>query len=96
MTRIVESIENYKSNSPLELLQRIKLILKITRIVLEKTKEEMQTNKGDAQNKFFTMIYAFTEKIQAKLITKSNEIIKNLHTLKTTRKEAEVSTTFSI
>jgi hypothetical protein len=96
MTRIVESIENSKSNS-IEVLKKIKLILKITRIVLEKSKECMLTYKLDAQNKFFTMIYVFTEKIQARLVNSSTEIIKTLHPPKPNIvDQSEESTTFSI
>jgi hypothetical protein len=58
-----------------DLLMKIKLFLKITRVVMEKAKEQVKESEG-LQNEFFQMILAFNEKIQAKLYNISNIIIQ--------------------
>lgn len=87
MTKILNSIEKVteadKQNElhhltdPVDLLTRIKLFLKITRIVVENANKELTECKGQ-QMQFFTMIKVFTEKIQSRLYSISNELIKNL------------------
>jgi hypothetical protein len=58
-----------------DLLMKIKLFLKITRVVMEKAKEQVKESEG-LQNEFFQMILAFNEKIQVKLYNISNIIIQ--------------------
>ncbi len=87
MTKILSSIERVtevnKENEihhlpdPVDLLTRIKLFLKITRLVVENANKEISESKGQ-QMQFFTMIKVLTEKIQSKLYSISNELIKSL------------------
>jgi hypothetical protein len=53
MTKIVDWIENDKDPS-CEVLTKIKLFLKISRLVVEKAKAQTETSKGKEQE-FFTM-----------------------------------------
>jgi hypothetical protein len=69
--------ELHHLTDPVDLLTRIKLFLKITRIVVENANKELSESKGQ-QMQFFTMIKVFTEKIQSRLYTISNELIKSL------------------
>lgn len=84
MAKLMSALENYETmnSSIMDLLTKIKIFLKITRLVVQNAKEEIQRASGKEQE-FFTMyirllinrILVFTEKIQAKLYSSSNKII---------------------
>jgi hypothetical protein len=84
MTKLLSSIETYQSCkiTEVELLTKIKLFLKITRVIIENAKIHSQNTKGKEQE-FFNMylifyirIHIFTEKVQSRLFNVSNVIIK--------------------
>ncbi len=87
MTKILNSIERVNdvrecetgdhSNDPVDVLTRTKLFLKITRLVVDHANKQLAESNGQ-QLQFFTMIKVFTEKIQSRLYSISNELIKNL------------------
>lgn len=87
MTKILNSIEKLSEVNkeegihhllnPVDLLTRVKLFLKITRVVVEYANKELLDSKGQ-QMQFFTMIRVFTEKIQSKLYALSFSLIKGL------------------
>jgi len=62
---------------PVDVLTRTKLYLKITRLVVDHANKDMADSNGQ-QLQFFTMIKVFTEKIQSRLYSISNELIKNV------------------
>lgn len=98
MTRILNQIEEKKSGKEIYkldsgLLLKIKLFLKLTRLVMDNTKAEISTIRNDKnilmnqpkQLEFFMMIQALTEKVQNKLYSISNEVIKNIITNKSVK-----------
>ena len=89
MSKILNSIERvndvreYESlhhmTDHVDVLTRIKLFLKVTRLVVEHADKELAESKGQ-QMQFFMMIKVFTEKIQSRLYNISNALIKGLMT----------------
>lgn len=77
MTYIETSIQDQKDNDNImkDVLIKIKYLLKITRIINDKSKEEIRKTKIKKEKKFFTMLLSFTEKIQKKLYEISNNFI---------------------
>ena len=77
MTYIETSIQDQKDNDNImkDVLIKIKYLLKITRIINDKSKEEIRKTKIKKEKKFFTMLLSFTEKIQKKLYEISNYFI---------------------
>jgi hypothetical protein len=65
------------SSQPADLLMKIKIFLKITRLITEQVNVEVSQSQGP-ENQFFSMIKIFTEKIQSKLYNLSNDLIKRL------------------
>ena len=78
MTYIETSIQDQKDNDNImkDVLIKIKYLLKITRIINDKSKEEIRKTKIKKEKKFFTMLLSFTEKIQKKLYEISNNFIQ--------------------
>jgi len=92
---INSGIKNDINVNELDLLTKIKLFLKITRLIVENTNKEIEEIKTKNLNEnfanfsnlnnsieFFGMIKIYTEKIQTKLYTLSNEIVKNILKIK--------------
>ena len=88
MTYIETSIQDQKDNDNImkDVLIKIKYLLKITRIINDKSKEEIRKTKIKKEKKFFTMLLSFTEKIQKKLYEISNNFIhKEINNAKETK-----------
>ena len=77
MTYIETSIQDQKDNDNImkDVLIKIKYLLKITRIINDKSKEEIRKTKIKKEKKFFTRLLSFTEKIKNKLYEISNNFI---------------------
>jgi hypothetical protein len=78
LNTIVFLANNTASTSLMDILTRVKLFLKITRLVIETAKTEISNSEGGNQIEFFRMISAFTEKVQARLYIISNDLINTL------------------
>lgn len=87
MSHLLNHIENL-INKEIEdnindLLLKIKLFSKITRLIIEKTNEELEIDKENKQrHEFFLMIKAYTEKAQNKLYNLSNQLITKVLEIK--------------
>ena len=61
-----------------EILFKIKLLLKLTRTVNGKIKEEFYEHNNTKKKKFFNLMISYNEKIQNKLYEISTELVKKL------------------
>jgi hypothetical protein len=88
MSKILQSIEiDENTKRPeinLEILNKIKLLLKLTRLVTENTKIEIEESENQ-QKQFFKLIQSFVEKIQNKLYYLSTSILKNRNLIENTK-----------
>ena len=75
---IENTIRNDKDNEikMKDVLIKIKFLLKITRIINDKSKEEIRKTKIKKEKKFFTMLLSYSEKIQKHLYEMSNNLIQ--------------------
>ena len=75
---IENTIRNEKDNEikMKDVLIKIKFLFKITRIINDKSKEEIRKTKIKKEKKFFTMILSYSEKIQKHLYEMSNNLIQ--------------------
>ena len=57
MSRIITILENYENSkiNETDILMKIKLFLKISRLVVENSKESILESKSDREREFFTM-----------------------------------------
>jgi hypothetical protein len=57
MTRIITILENYENSkiNETDILMKIKLFLKVSRLVVENSKECITESKSDREREFFTM-----------------------------------------
>lgn len=75
---IENTIRNDKDNEikMKDVLIKIKFLFKITRIINDKSKEEIRKTKIKKEKKFFTMLLSYSEKIQKHLYEMSNNLIQ--------------------
>ena len=75
---IENTIRNEKDNEikMKDVLIKIKFLFKITRIINDKSKEEIRKTKIKKEKKFFTMILSYSEKIQKHLYEMSNNLVQ--------------------
>jgi hypothetical protein len=82
ISKLISYIENTISNDKdneikmKDVLIKIKFLLKITRIINDKSKEEIRKTKIKKEKKFFTMLLSYSEKIQKHLYEMSNNLIQ--------------------
>ena len=81
MVKILTSFEEVEKNGPpdKEVLLKIKLFLKVSRLIVENAKSALEISKSEKESEFFSMyhfyyvrIYTFSEKVQSKLFAISN------------------------
>lgn len=87
MSHLLNHIENITTkeieDNINDLLLKIKLFSKITRLIIEKTNEELEIDKENKQrHEFFLMIKTYTEKAQNKLYNLSNQLITKVLEIK--------------
>ena len=73
----IESITYDNVNNINDLLFKVKLFSQITRIIIQKATEELNT-ENEKKKQFFMMIKTYTEKTQNKIYSISTELIESI------------------
>lgn len=81
LNEFIKEIEAEKTITQ-DIVKKVKVLLKLTRLIAVKCDEEIKLinfNLNSRSMEFFIMIKTFIDKVQAKLVQKSNEIIEHMN-----------------